>query len=60
MIESMSTNHLTVKDNAGRLESFNNATIEVVYILGDKFYKITSPSGEYLYNPSNIVFLKMK
>lgn len=57
---SMCVNHLTIKDTAGRLESFDNATVEVVYILGDKFYQISCPSGDYLYNPSNIVFLKMK
>lgn len=57
---SITVNHLVIKDNAGRLETFDNATIESVHLFGEKFYQITTSSGEILYNPNNIVFLKMK
>lgn len=53
-------NRLTIKDSAGRLETFENATIESVRLFGEKFYQITTSSGEILYNPNNIVFLQMK
>lgn len=56
----MTVHRLTIKDTAGRLETFNDATIESVYILGDKFYQITHSEGEILYNPSNIIFLKVR
>lgn len=58
-LESMAVNRLTIKDSAGRLETFNNVTLSCVYILGDKFYQIAHPDWEILYNPSNIVFLQM-
>lgn len=57
---NLTVNRLTIKDNAGRLETFDNATLECVYILGDKFYQITHSSGEILCNPGNIVFMQMK
>lgn len=60
MSEKFTASHLTIKDSAGRLETFENATMSCVYILGDKFYQIIHSSGEILYNPNNIVFLQMK
>lgn len=56
----ITVNVLTLKDSAGRLETFENATVESVHLFGEKFYQITTSSGEILYNPNNIVFLKMK
>lgn len=53
-------NRLTIKDSAGRLETFENATIESVHLFGETFYQIITSSGEILYNPNNIIFLKMK
>lgn len=53
-------NRLTIKDSAGRLETFENATIESVQIFAKTFYQIITSSGEILYNPNNIIFLKMK
>lgn len=61
MIErTITSRRMTIKDNAGRLESFEDVTIETVYILDYKFYKITHKGGEIFYNPINIVFMEMK
>lgn len=49
---------LILKDNDGRLNTFRNATVEVVYIFGVKFYKISHIQGEIYYNPANIIFLQ--
>lgn len=57
---SVTAHRLTIKDAAGRLETLNDVTIESVYILGDKFYKVTHSDGEILYNPFNIVFLQVR
>lgn len=58
--KTITSRRLTIKDNAGRLESFEDVTLETVYILDYKFYKITHRGGEILYNPINIVFIEMK
>lgn len=54
---AMNVPRLTVKDVEGRLNTFDNAEINICYILDDKFYKIQHAKGVEYYNPSNIVFL---
>lgn len=52
------TARLTVKDVADRVNYFDNATVEIVYLMGDKFYKIRHDKGVDYYNPCNIVFMR--
>lgn len=57
-IGSINTLRLTVKDNADRVNYFDNATVEVAYIMGDKFYKVIHSKGIDYYNPRNLVFMR--
>lgn len=57
-ISYIETTRFTVKDVADRVNYFNNATVEVVYLMGDKFYKIQHDKGVEYYNPRNIVFME--
>lgn len=57
-IGSFETSRLTIKDVADRVNYFDNAAVEVVYILGDKFYKVTHDKGVDYYNPRNVVFMR--
>lgn len=52
------TSRLTVKDVADRVNYFDNATVETVYLMGDKFYKVTHDKGIEYYSPRNVVFMR--
>lgn len=55
---SINTSRLTIKDVADRVNYFDNVTVETVYLMGDKFYKVRHDKGVEYYNPRNIVFMR--
>lgn len=57
-IGQFDTVRLTVKDVDGRVNYFDDATVEIAYIMGDKFYKVSHSKGVEYYNPRNVVFLR--
>lgn len=56
-ISVIDTPRLTIKDVEGRVNYFDNATVRVVYLMGDKFYKVEHAKGVEYYNPRNVVFM---
>lgn len=54
----ITTPRLVIKDVEGRLNTFDNATVDLCYLMGDKFYKITHSKGVEYYNPANIIFME--
>lgn len=50
-IRAIETARLTIKDVADRVNYFDNATVETVYLMGDKFYKVRHDKGVEYYNP---------